>query len=248
MKMIAVQPTLLPGAVEQPSGINAMITAILPGRNLQDIPELRLDTLIAPDYFPLRPTRRLVVLVPDGGLDETALARRVWLLASSASLNVLFLALSPDLENEADTRRRLALLAATVHQGEVNARASVVTGRSWLQAIEEVHTGGDLLVCIADHKVPYRLFGHKMLGDTLAAAFHAPVYLLGGLSIGRSPVVEQRVRGLAAWGVSIAVLFIFSAMQIWLSRDTSDRLMPFLLSLSVIAEGITLLKIIEWIG
>jgi len=248
MKMIAVWPTLLPGAVEQPSGTNATITAILPGRNLQDIPELRLDTLIAPDPCPLRPTRRLVVLVPDGGLDETALARRVWLLASSASLNVLFLALSPDQENEADTRRRLALLAAAVHQGDVNARASVVMEKSWFQAVEQVHTGGDLLVCVAGHRVPYRWLGHRKLGDALATAFHAPVYLLGGLSIGRSPAVGQKVRALVAWSISIAILAGFFGLQIYLSQNSGSQLAPLLLGLSVIAEGITLLKIIEWMG
>ncbi len=220
MKMIAVWPTLLPGAVEQASGTNPMITAILPGRNLQDLPELRLDTLIAPDHLPAGPTRRLVVLIPDGGLDESALARRVWLLASSAALNVLFLGLSPDQGRDADIRRRLALLAAAVHQGDVNARGSVVIGKSWLQAVQEVLTSGDLLVCADGHQIPHRLISHTKLAYELVTVFQVPVYLLGGLPVSRSPELGKRVRSLAAWGVSITILLAFAELQIWLSRNS----------------------------
>jgi hypothetical protein len=248
MKMIAVRPTLLPGAVEQPAGPNTLITAILPGRNLQDIPELQMDTLIASDHCPLRPTRRLVVLVPEGGLDETDLARRVWLLASHASLRVLFLGRSPDQESDSDVRRRLALLAAAVHQGEVNAQASVVIGKSWLRAVEGVLTGGDLLVCAAGHKISHRIIARTGLGDALAETFQVPVYLLGGLPVGHSPAFGKQLRSLVAWAVSIAFLIAFSGLQIWLSQNASGRLITVLLGLSVIFEGIALLKIIEWIG
>jgi hypothetical protein len=248
MKMIAVRPALLPGAVEQPAGQNNLIAALLPGRNLRDIPELQKDILIASDHCPLRPTRRLVVLVPQGDFNENALARRVWLLASHASLKVLFLGLSPDQESDSDVRRRLALLAAAVHQGEVDAKASIVMGKSWLQAVDGVLTGGDLLVCAANHKIPHRMIARASLGDALSQTFQVPVYLLGDLPIYRPAAFEKRVRSLAGWGISIAVLVAFAGLQILLSQRDNTRLTPVILGLSVIAEGIIILKTIEWIG
>lgn len=248
MKLTVARPTSMPIAVDQPSDTTALISTLLPGAAIQNLPELRRDALIAPDHLPLRPTQRLVVLVPEDGLDEGALARRVWQLACGAALNVLFLGRSPDPESVAPTRRQLALLAAAVRQGDVSARASVVVGVSWLQAVEDVLQNGDLLVCIAGHRVSYLVVGRRRLGDVLARTFKTPVYLLGGLHLSRSPVLVQRARALVAWSISIAILVGFAGLQIWLSRNVSARFSPVLLGLSIIVEGLTLLKTIEWIG
>ena len=245
MKMIAAQPMFVPGAVALPSDAIRMLSILLPGYSMQDVSEARGDTLIAPDHFPLRPTRRLVVLVPEGGLDDTALARRIWRLASSSALKVLFLGLSPDPECVAPIRRRLAMLAVAVDQGDVSARVSVEVGSDWLQAVEDVLHSGDLLICIAGHRVPYHVIGRRKLGDALAAAFQAPVYELGGLQVSQSTTFMPWARTLVAWSISIAILVAFAGLQIWISRNASPRLSPILLCLTIIAEGITLLKTIE---
>jgi hypothetical protein len=225
-----------------------MLSILLPGYSMQEGSVARGDALMAPDHYPLRPTRRLVVLVPDGGLDETALARRVWRLASSSALKVLFLGLSSDPECVAPIRRRLALLAVAVDQGEVSARVSVAVGSDWLQAVEDVLHDGDLLICIAGHRVPYHVIGRRKLGDALASAFRAPVYELGGLQISQSQVSMPWLRTLVAWSISIAILVAFAGLQIWISRNASSRLSPILLCLTIIAEGIILLRTIERIG
>jgi hypothetical protein len=192
--------------------------------------------------------RRLVVLVPDGSLDENALAHKIWRLASISSLQVLFLGLSSDEENAPYFRRRLALLAAAINQGEVRARANVVVGEDWNRAVKNVLHSGDLLVCFARHMIPYRAIGRRNIGEVLAASFDVPVYLLGGLQVGRSPTQFQLVRSILAWSLSIAVLLAFGVLQIWISQNSNPSLSIMLICLSIVAEGITLFKLIEWIG
>jgi hypothetical protein len=248
MKIISAQPAMIPNAAHQRPGVTEALSTLLPGYTLQEGSESRGDTLIVPDHYPLGPTRRLVFVIPEGGLDEIALTHRVWQLASSAALKVLFLSLSPDQESDAELRRRLALLASALHHGDVSARASVVVGSNWLQPVKDVLHGGDLLICLAEHWVPYHAIGRRKLGDGLAATFRTPVYLLAGMQVGRSPAFLQRVHTLVAWSISIAILVVFAGLQIWLSQNTSGPLSTVLISLSIIAEGITLFKTIDWMG
>ena len=224
------------------------ISRLLPGFPTQEAAEFRDDGFITPHRFPLNPMRRLVVLVPDGSLDENALAHKIWRLASISSLQVLFLGLSSDEESAPYFRRRLALLAAAINQGEVRARANVVVGEDWNRVVKKVLHSGDLLVCIARHMIPYRAIGRRNIGEVLAASFDVPVYLLGGLQVGRSPTQFQLVRSILAWSLSIAVLLAFGGLQIWISQNANPSLSIMLICLSIVTEGITLFKLIEWIG
>jgi len=247
MKILPTRPISIPAANQIP-GTAMDISRLLPGFPTQEAAEFREDVFIAPQRFPLSPTRRLVVLIPEGDLDENALAHRIWRLASISSLQVLFLGLSPDEESAAYVRRRLALFAAAIHQGEVSARANVVVGEDWNRAVKKVLHSGDLLVCIARHMVPYRAIGRRKIGETLAVAFDVPVYLLGGLQVGHSPAQFQLVRSIVAWSVSIAILLAFAGLQIWISQNSRPELSTIILCFSIIAEGIILYKAIEWIG
>jgi hypothetical protein len=248
MKILTARPISIPSVANQVPGTAMDITRILPGFPFHEAAEFSEDVFIAPQRFPLGPTRRLVVLIPESDLDENALAHRIWNLASLTGLQVLFLGLSPDEESAPFIRRRLALLASAIHQGEVRARSSVVVGVNWSRAVKKVLHLGDLVVCIEGHKVPRRGFGRWRLGEALSADFDVPVYLLAGLQIGRSPVQLQSVRSLIAWSLSIIVLLTFGGFQVWISQNDNSTLSVWLICLTIVAEGIALFKLIEWIG
>jgi hypothetical protein len=124
----------------------------------------------------------------------------------------------------------------------------VVTEGNWNQAVKKVLHTGDLVVCMNSHLVPRLGIGRWKLGEALATDFDVPVYLLGGLQVGRSPQFLQQARSVAAWGLSIAILLAFGGLQIWISQNANPSLSVFLICLSIVAEGITLFKLIEWIG
>lgn len=247
MKSISVRPITMPVAADRGSDHAEDAACILPGYSSLAA-EFRHDCIIAPRRFPLRPTQRLVVLIPEGSLDEGALARKIWLLASTFALPVHLLGLSPDEESASAGRRRLALLAASLHHGQVSASMSIGVRENWIQAVGKVRRNGDLLVCIARHRVPYHIVSRRSLGQALLAAFNAPVYMLGDLQIGRSQAQLQLVRSVAAWSLSLIILLAFAWFQIQISQHQNPLFSPLLLSLSIILEGIALLKAMEWLG
>lgn len=248
MKIVTARPLTFPRAANRPSGAAVDVSCVLPGYSSLATAEFQSDFFIAPRRFPLCPTRRLVVVIPEGNLDESALARRIWQLASACALQVLLLGLSTDDERASAVRRRLALLSAILRQGQVSTSTTSMVGRNWPLALKAVLRSGDLVVSLARHKVAYHAVHRQSLGEALAAVFDIPVYMLGELEVGQSPAKLESIRSMAAWGISIVILLAFAGLQIWLSQNIDPRLSPVLLGFSIIAEGITLLKTIEWIG
>lgn len=225
---------------------NQDITVFLPGFHQGGHGAHADDRLIIPDRIPVTPTRRLVVIMPDGELDDKALVRRIWELASTSGLNVLYLALSPGQNEAAYVRRHLADVASMTNYGPVGASTKIMVAGNWRQAVAEILHAGDLLVCVAKHRVAYRVLRRKMLGEVLSASFNVPVYLLGGLLIGPSRRRQKLVREVLAWLLFFAVIAGFSGSQIWIDQGYTKPLSTILLSISVVFELLLVFFINEW--
>ena len=224
------------------------IEAILPGyRDHQDGTQ-HSDFLLMPERAAIRPAKRLVVVVPKGHFNEEELAHKVWQLASTTYLPILFLSLSTDPDGAAYLRRRLVTIAAITAFGEVKATTSIQEGRGWLQAIQRILQPGDLLVCLSEHQVPFRLIGRKALGDILATSLHMPIYLIGDLQIDDFSYRPSQIEAAFSWFASFAIIIAFALLQTRIYQTTSDPASTILLCLSVILEFFLILKTNEWIG
>jgi hypothetical protein len=224
------------------------ISVFLPGYYEEKSHDTAGDYLIAPDRPPLEPTRRLVVLIPEGDVDEGMLARKVARLAAAAALQLLFLGLSPDHESLPYLRRRLARLATLTAQGQGRASSNVIIGENWYQAANEVLRAGDLLVCFARHQVSFRIFGRRRLGELLSTSLSVPVLLLDGLHVGPSPYQWKWIQESFAWFVSIVLMGAFAGIQMWIERVSVTPSSTILLCLSVLIECLLIFKVNEWIG
>jgi hypothetical protein len=230
------------------SGDSAEIAVYLPGFPQEKNSAFREDFMILPVRPPVTPTRRLVVLVPGGELKEDELGRKIWLLASKASLEILYVALSPDLEFAALLKRRLITLAASTTYANVRANTKILNSNNWAKVLEEVVRPGDLLVSIARHQAPYRFIGRKSLGEVVSTSFNLPVYMLGGMQVGQLPLQSNMVKSFVGWSLSIATIIAFGVFQIGFGGTTSDPEKTILLCLSLIIEGFLIWKINEWLG
>lgn len=249
MKSVTFQSITIPAGLRKPLEAPDELSEILPGVSTELLIDRQVDALILPEQAAELPSaRRLVVIVPEGSIDESELARRVWELASAAGLPVLYLGLSPDPTGTPTLRRRLALLAAETSQTPIAARPVVEVGKDWRQAASAHLQNGDLLVCLAEQHVPFHLLGQKRLGESLAAELQAPVILLAGLHVGRSASQLDRVRDALAWLFSLVILAAFGALQAWISQKTEPHLSTIFLCLSVVLEIIILLRMNAWIG
>jgi hypothetical protein len=233
---------------DDPPDLAAQIQAVLPGYARLPTDVIEDDVLLIQDKLPLNPTHRLVVLVPCGEIDETALARRVWQLAGSSGFSVLYLALSPDVTQTAYQRRRLAGLAALTSGRDIHAHASVREEKNWRQALERTLQHGDLLVCLASHKVPEHLFWRRKLGEQLVETAGVPVYMFSGFKIVPVPQEWRAVREVLAWIGSLFLLAAFFGVQVSIDRAIDGPLATILLWISVGLEIYLLWKFNELIG
>ena len=224
------------------------VMAVIPGYSKLPVAEVAEDVLLVPDRLPPVPTRRLVVLVPPGEIDENLLTRRVWQLAASSNLQVLYLALSPQYEYIASQRRQLAGLAARTADKDIHAQISLSAEQSWPQALEKIRRPGDLPICLAGHQVSKVLFGRKALGKHLAEIAGMPVYMLGGIKISAAPYRLPWIKETMAWTASIILLAAFFGLQVGIDRAIEKPISTILFLLSMLAEVYFLVKINEWIG
>jgi hypothetical protein len=226
----------------------APIQVVVPGCDQLLASMAEDDVLLVQDRFPLKPTRRLVVLVPSGEVDETALARRIWQLAANSYFSVLYLALSPDTFQAAYQRRRLADLAAATSGKNVRASGSVSAEQSWREALKRVIKPGDLLICLANHTVTRYLAWRASLGKQMVETVGVPVFMLSGFKIGRTPQERQATKEVLSWIIFVVLLATFIGLQVSIVRSTTRPLSTTLLCLSVVVELYVLWKINDWIG
>ena len=80
----------------------------------------QLAGLFVAQDFDLTAIQRLIVLIPNLDVDETAIARKIWDLAFPARLSVLLLGLCPNLHEESNVRRRLITIAALIREPRIS--------------------------------------------------------------------------------------------------------------------------------
>lgn len=235
------------GIPGQPAALPAQIRAVLAGCAQLPPAALEADTLLVSDQLPPVPTRRLIVLVPAGEVDEHALARRVWQLAASSGLSVLYLALTQDADQVSTQCRRLVNLAALTTYPRVRADTNVHTEKNWSKALRRTLQPGDLLVCLAEDRTP-GLFQRQALAKRLAMDLSVTVYQLGGLQVKPAPSSHHWIKDVLAWAASITLIALFFWLQVWIDPTSARPQATLLLYLSILVELYGLWKINEWIG
>ena len=238
-------------------------TQVIPGIEPRSRPELSNDISSSllrnkedgqEDYFiiagkmPVASTKRLVVILPDGDVDEYAVAQLVWVLASTFQANILYLALSPDVNSVPYIRRSLANLVSITSFDKVKANETVIVGNNWLNSIQEVLEAGDLLVCLALHRTKTSLIRWKPLGEHLSESLGLTVVMLKNIHVGISPKNLSSLRDISAIFASTTVLIGFAFGQIWVDQTFAKPLSGIFLCLSIVFELTMLLKVNELIG
>lgn len=220
---------------------------VVPGSSQLSQTALAADTLFVPDQLLSVPTRRLIVLVPSGEIDELTLTRRVWLLATCSGLDILYLALSPDADQVSYQRRRLVGLVALTAYQHVRADMDVYAEKYWSQLLRRTLQPGDLLVCLACDRTP-GFFHRQALGELLATELGVPVYQVGGLQVKSATPSHYWFKNVLACIASIALVVVFFQLQIGIEVLSARPQSTILLCLSVLLELYGLWKINEWIG
>lgn len=194
--------------------------------------------LLIPADQPVPPASRLLVLIPDQDTNETKLAQHVWALASPRHLAVVYLSLTHNSLLEARARRRLATLAAVTQDDWVNVQTQLLIDTDWQRAVRARWRPGDLVVCHAEQMVPSGFAGiwRRPLGQELAAALKAPVYLLAGFYKSLPVPTTRHLSRVLSWSIPVVILIGFFMIQIQIEQQVTGWLRTTLLSASVALE------------
>ena len=184
--------------------------------------------------------RRLIVLVPDQGVYGAALAQHIRDLAAPCEINVaLVCVMESGAVAESALRLRLATLAASIGDGQVDVTANVVSGQSWIGAVQRMWQPGDIVICCAEHRVPTVATGQQPLYHVLSWLLDIPVYVLAGLytqpTPKRTPATEVRAR-LVRWLMLAGIVAGFFYAQAQINQLTAGLAHTVLFLFAVVVE------------
>jgi hypothetical protein len=187
---------------------------------------------------------RLIVLIPNRGVDYNGVARRIWSLASPCQISVLYLCLANEGgTDEDDARFHLATLASMTRGDGINVETRIEPDGSWVRAIHRVWQQGDAVICLAEQRVSVGAWGHQPLSGVIECLLDVPVYVLPGLDLAERDrqreemlKIERAAQFLSAWIVPILIASAFFVLQLWINFVTTGSTHIALLCLTGLVE------------
>jgi hypothetical protein len=161
---------------------------------------------------------RLVILLPDEDVDEARLSRYIWSLASPGKLSILLVTLVSEPGEEYTALRRMTRIGGITQDIWIKVKAKVAFGSSWSKALAHLLQPEDLLICPAEKSVTTRVFKHIPLSLALSSALNRPVYLLNDFYPENRPAWPHWARQIPFWIGCLAILGVFSALEIDIDR------------------------------
>ena len=161
---------------------------------------------------------RLVVLVPEDGVDPTEVAEQVRRLDPEGRLAIIYVALATAAEaDELWLRRELVTMGSLTRDGRPGVELRVEEGKDWIAALAPVYRAGDALVCLRAPDPWLRWRRRPRLAEALARAFDATVVELDGLHLGGRPSRLGWIRSLLGT-VPFLIVAGFLAVQVSFGR------------------------------
>ena len=160
----------------------------------------------------LKSARRLIVPIQDAETDLSAVAHRVWELASAMGVSIKFIGLCYDMTQELRLRRTLTTLDAMVNDGNVHAESEIIRGRDLVSALKSDLQSGDTVVYWRDPpNGPLRA-----ANPLLQADLGTPIYFLSRIA-SREIARPNWWKQIVAW---IGFIVIFAGF-FWLQVEIS---------------------------
>jgi hypothetical protein len=159
-------------------------------------------------------TERLVVLVPDGNLDETGLARCIWSLAISNQIEeVVYLAVVSDPDLYLSAERRLVNLSSITRDPRFLLISRVVKGNQWQRMISSLVRPGDAILVQQGQEERKRFWKHQNLAECLTEA-GLSVYALDGYYQEKPIYPYDWKLAAVRWLVALLVIALFLILQV----------------------------------
>lgn len=156
---------------------------------------------------------RLLVLVPEGLVDEAGLAQKVYALALRDHRDVLYLAVVEDPDNRLSVMRRMATLSALTSSEAVNVKSILFQTRDWVQSLRDYYRPGDRVACLASQTLHMGWQKTIPVREALEKALDAPVLELAGVYHPWKTASRKWLLALLFWVGCLAILAGFSMLE-----------------------------------
>ena len=179
--------------------------------------------------------KRLIVLLPESLAGNIKLAHQINWLTGLKQYDVLYLTLMEDETNPLDVSRRMATMVAATVGEPMHVSSKLVSRDNWLNALRKIYQPGDALICQTEQSVKAGFLKAVSMQDYLEEALQVHVQTISGYYHPGQERVRQWLLGMLFWVVCIAILAIFSLLEIQIDRtvDGVARITLLLLTMSV---------------
>ncbi len=182
------------------------------------------------------PVRRLLVLVPPHKFDAQALAIRIRAMAEKAGRSVYWLALASDPENDHRMCRLMKELTVMVSGLQIKSEYKLVFYSDWLEAIQDIWSDGDRLVCLEGHTVPGLFFTQQSVARRLAAANSFSIDVIQGIELQKPGLSGEFWREVFTWVITISVLLAIFFFQVYIDRNSPILASRLIIGFSILVE------------
>jgi len=187
------------------------------------------------EYLEIPEKKRLIVLLPESLAGNSKLAHQINWMTGLKQYDVLYLTLLEDESNPLDVSRRMATMVAATVGEPMHVSSKLVSRDNWLTALRKIYQPGDALICQAEQSVKAGFLKALSMQDYLEEALQVHVQTISGYYHPGQERVRQWLLGLLFWVVCIAILVIFSLLEIQIDRtvDGVARITLLLLTMSI---------------
>jgi hypothetical protein len=183
----------------------------------------------------LHSAHRLAILVPAGDLDEAQFAHRLWRLIEPTAHKVLLLAVGISSDERLAMERRMVTLHGMIHDRRMHIETQIVTSSNWARALRRLSQPGDVFICLADHTVSWYWRPRKL--SQVLKALDLPVLVLPDQLLARSYSLTPRLNSMLRIAVSLAIIPLFSYLQIRIGQGLHGWVSSVLLLGTVAVEA-----------
>ena len=179
---------------------------------------------------------RLLVVVPDQDLDVVDFSRAVRKLAKPNVSDILLVTIVHSEDDEMDSRRRLATMAALLRDFDYKIETLVQWSRSWIKTLESLVRPEDMIFCPPEMNVRTGLRSYEPLLEAIKRRLNANVQPISGF-YRKDPAGALRfLLSIGYWVVILGIIIGFFMLESDVAKSTANSAGQIIMAVLVVAE------------
>jgi len=165
-----------------------------------------------------------------------SISRAVRNLATPNVANILLITIVHSEDNEMDSRRRLATIAALLRDFDYEVESQVKWSRSWIKTLESLVQPEDIIFCPPEMNIRTGLRSHQPLAEAIKHRFQSDVRPLPGFYRNDHAGALRFLMSIGYWLVILGIVAGFFVLESDVTINVANSASQIILALLVTAE------------